>query len=357
MTRLAISTDSFFPREGGAERQLRRVGADLAATHGWDVYVVAHRFDGLAADEVVDGLHVIRVARPPTRAGSLWSTFRAARALRSLRPDVIVAVQSGSSAMSAALAARGQRQLPVVVRLTGGELPTRGARGVMARRALETATAIVAPARHLLAGQSPFADALAHKGTVIPNGVAPTDTPGGQPREVVWIGRADPLKGLPDLVALAKAAPEIAFVAIGPDGADVSTAPNLTCTGWLEDPTPRLANATALVSTSRTEGSPNAALEALAMGVPVVAWDIPGFRELAQRARSGVWLVPFGDVPAMRDVVVDVHRRRTQGETLVIDAEVPVISDVAQEWDRLLRRVIADCSKTASSGRAAAGTR
>ena len=53
------------------------------------------------------------------------------------------------------------------------------------------------------------------------------------------------------------------------------------------------------VQSSRSEGSPNAVLEAMALEVPVVATDVGGTRELVTHGVHGL-LVPFGDVRALR---------------------------------------------------------
>ncbi|RMG07933.1 MAG: glycosyltransferase, partial [Planctomycetota bacterium] len=59
----------------------------------------------------------------------------------------------------------------------------------------------------------------------------------------------------------------------------------------------------ALALPSVAEGMPNAVLEALACGVPVVASDLPGTREAAGDAAL---LVPPGDLPALRAALARV---------------------------------------------------
>jgi glycosyltransferase involved in cell wall biosynthesis len=59
------------------------------------------------------------------------------------------------------------------------------------------------------------------------------------------------------------------------------------------------------ILTSRWEGFPLVVLEAMAAGVPVVATDIPGTRELIQHGVNG-WLAPAGNAESLADWVLDV---------------------------------------------------
>lgn len=55
--------------------------------------------------------------------------------------------------------------------------------------------------------------------------------------------------------------------------------------------------------TSRMEGTPLAVIEALALGVPVVAFDVGGIRDVVRDARIAR-LVPFDDAPMMVEEIV-----------------------------------------------------
>jgi glycosyltransferase involved in cell wall biosynthesis len=59
-----------------------------------------------------------------------------------------------------------------------------------------------------------------------------------------------------------------------------------------------LRTADAFVLASRSEGRPNVVLEAMAAGLPVLAADIDGVRELVQEGKTGM-LYPVGDVTAL----------------------------------------------------------
>jgi glycosyltransferase involved in cell wall biosynthesis len=150
---------------------------------------------------------------------------------------------------------------------------------------------------------------------VLPNGVdtarfVPQDRLGCRRRlglapdrlVLVHVGRASPEKNRPFLVevwgAVRARAAGATLVYAGPGGsADVTDAhpqaahePSVIFTGPVEDVPTLLGAADVLVLPSRREGLPGAVLEALSSGVPVVANDLPGLRELAE-ALPGMRLV------------------------------------------------------------------
>jgi glycosyltransferase involved in cell wall biosynthesis len=69
----------------------------------------------------------------------------------------------------------------------------------------------------------------------------------------------------------------------------------------------RYGSARVLLTASRYEGWPIAVAEAMASGVPVVGYDVPGMRELIRHGGEGL-LAPPGDLPALADELRRVWR-------------------------------------------------
>jgi glycosyltransferase involved in cell wall biosynthesis len=103
------------------------------------------------------------------------------------------------------------------------------------------------------------------------------------------------------------------------------------------------------VLASHREGFPRSAMEAAAMGLPVVATDIRGCRQVVEDGRTGR-LVPVGDVGALVDaiatVATDAVLRRRMGECARVKAarefdQQRVIDTTLATYERLLARRVA----------------
>ena len=88
--------------------------------------------------------------------------------------------------------------------------------------------------------------------------------------------------------------------------------------GHISDVTDCYRQAAIFVLSSREEGISNALLEAQSCGIPAVAADIPGNREIIIHQETGL-LVPVGDVDAFADAILtfvqDAELRKAMGET------------------------------------------
>lgn len=131
---------------------------------------------------------------------------------------------------------------------------------------------------------------------------------------VAFLGRVSPEKGIADLLELARRCaarpPEhrhwrLCIAGTGPLANEVSRAAGelppgvLTYLGFQPDPGRVYAQAGAVVLPSSHEGMPLVVLEAFSWGLPVVAYDIPGVRDVVADGRNGILVRPTDGVDGL----------------------------------------------------------
>ena len=132
-------------------------------------------------------------------------------------------------------------------------------------------------------------------------------------------GRLSPQKNVPLFMRIAGLCPEIDFVWIGGDAAELDATevpPNVRFTGWLprERVLGEVAGLDALVQTSLWEGLPISVLEAMALEKPVVAFPAVGNRDVVEDGANGFLCSDaeeFAD--RLRQLAGDAELRRTMG--------------------------------------------
>lgn len=141
-------------------------------------------------------------------------------------------------------------------------------------------------------------------------------------RMVLWVGRLDPVKGLDVLIrAFEPVARETnAHLLLVGGGAlrdelerlarERRLEPRVHFLGPRTDVPSLLKAADLFVFPSRTEGLPNALLEAMAAGCPIVTTDVPGCRDLITHEESGIF-VPYGDTSALAGAMRRLLRDRS----------------------------------------------
>lgn len=162
----------------------------------------------------------------------------------------------------------------------------------------------------------------------VPNGVPPR-AEGHRGRESNLVGiatRLVPGKGLPQLLRAVAAVPQARLLVAGdgPLRADLQAearrlgvAERVEWMGWCDALDGFYDRIAVYATLSEKEGLPYAVLDALAAGLPAVASDIDGHRELVRHGETG-WLVAAGDgrgaVEALRAAVEDGAGSRRRGE-------------------------------------------
>lgn len=346
-TDVVLVASSFWPREGGAERQLRQVLA-AATTAGLRCAVITRALPDHPRRAEVDGIQV-------RRAGSAWLLSRApglgtavcavdqARHLLDLQPRTAVSIQLGAASVAVAFL-RHVRGIRHVVRLTGGGTGSYRSEPwarrsswlgrLTVRLVARRGVVIVSPARHLLADLAEAFPRTEATMRVIPNGVP---DPGGIERAdgsrygVVWYARGGGVRSSPTFLRIAEACPDLTFVAIGrTDGLPASA--SVRPLGWVTEPYEVLNRSRVLLNTSPTEGMPNTALQALAAGLHVVGPPNRGLTELAEAYPGRVRLVDVDKPSAVAATLRAVHAAPLPGQ-----APVPRSAEVAEIWIQLFR--------------------
>jgi glycosyltransferase involved in cell wall biosynthesis len=113
--------------------------------------------------------------------------------------------------------------------------------------------------------------------------------------------------------------------------------------GQVANAWPYLKGASLFVLSSRYEGFPNALLEAMAMGLPAVAFDCPsGVREIVRHNIDGLLVAP-DQVAAMSraidDLLTNEENRRKMGLAAREVSQRFALARVLDNWEKAILRV------------------
>lgn len=182
-----------------------------------------------------------------------------------------------------------------------------------------------------------------------------------------FVGRLCEAKALPDLLSafsIVAARQERAVLAIAGDG---PLAPQLRAmvhrmalegrvrlVGWLDDPGVLYSAADCFVLSSKTEGMPVAALEAMAAGLPLVTTDVAGCIELMVPGETGL-LFRQGDVGGLASGMLSVLKEPDQAAQMGRQARERALGRF--NLDRMVRRYEALYGKLLSAAYTLKGPR
>jgi len=352
---------------GGAERVMSTM-ANYWAEHGQDIHLVTHDktdndFYPLASEVVRHGFDI---SKPPRH---LLDTIRhniqritlPRRRLKDIRPDAVISFTVRMNVQN--LIALSGTGIPVVVSERNNPLAQRQPLGfeLLRRHLYPRAAALVVQTE---AARSWGLDFMPHdKVHVIPN---PLYIQHSSPRQettvpvdrsiVCGMGRLIPGKGFDLLIhSFHKAArdkPEWSLLILG-EGEDrprlegiireLGMQDRVQMPGRARDPFDYLRSSTLFVLSSRHEGFPNALIEAMALGLPVISTNCPfGPSEILNDGIDGM-LVPNGDVQAlartMDYLMVHEDERKRLGNHARESSGRFSLETVMDRWESLLSAI------------------
>jgi glycosyltransferase involved in cell wall biosynthesis len=309
---------------GGAQSYVRDL---LPAVNGpFDVTVAAHGEGPLRTVAEEAGIRFIplrHVRRKLSPGRDLLGLIELTRLFRTLRPD-IVHLNSSKVGVLGRVAAR-LASVPVCVFTVHG-WAFRASDGFAAHvyRMLDRATRPLATAIVCVSETERSVGLAAHTCTdrrtvVIPNAVSLPKAPALGTRvrparvRLISVGRLAEQKDFATLVSALALVPrgsvELQILGEGRERSAIEEQIHrlgldavIELAGDVEDVPERLASADIFVLSSRYEGMPIAVLEAMAAGLPVVATDLGGLREMIT-AEGTQLLVPPGDPRALADSI------------------------------------------------------
>ena len=356
---------------GGAER----VAATMANSWlngGHAVWLVSTYLGaGTAAYKLNPSVSVIPLSEVMhERSSSLWpTTLRKVRALRGLlatiKPDVIISFLTNVNVL--AIIAHARSGVPLIISertdpLHDRELP----RALRMARALcyRFADALVvqsSTAAHRYGARLRGIARMAVIHNPLPAELAASPSRACQDREggcVIAMGRLTPEKGYAKLIEAFAVAFEddktwqLRIWGEGPLRNDLQKLverlqliERVQLCGLTDQPWTALAAGQIFVLSSEYEGFPNAMLEAMALGLPCIAFDCPsGPHELAAGGKSAILVSP-GDVASLSSALRELAQNRERRKALGACAAAFVRSQFAEaavmgDWDALVEEVI-----------------
>jgi len=346
--RILLVNSEHPPVGGGAGNASANIARELVRM-GEEVAILTSRHGGFPVNTVEDGVRVYRclsIRKSKHRSNALEQfSFMLGGVtdgilfVKRWEPDVVITF-FGVPSGPVGLLAKMLFGIPYIVSLRGGDVP--GFRpydfklihtllSPLIRLVWRKADGIVANSQGLRELAKTFTPQQPIH--VIPNGVdisrfSPRNRDWGN-AHILFTGRVVYQKGLDLLVKALSFLKDLTWgMTIVGDGPyieelqslvrDLDLHKRVEFVGWVgkNDILQYYQDATLFVFPSRHEGMPNSVLEAMAMGLPVVASDIAGNRELVQHQETG-FLYPYRDIEtmagALAELVNDQNLRRKMG--------------------------------------------
>lgn len=277
-----------------------------------DEYLLEEGVERILSDieeEKVSSSRVLNFFRRLNKLHAIWKTQK---------PDLVLSCVGKNNFMTV-VTTMGTKTKPVVsvVGEAKEEYPTRVMR-LLADLLFSRAAGVVLQTER---SRSFFCKKVGKKAVILPNSLNPDFIrpryEGEREKRIVSVGRTDANKNhemqLRAFAALQDRYPDYELAVYG-DGELRSSIEELACKlgvadrvllpGVVPDVARRIERAALFLLTSYSEGVSNALIEALALGLPVIATDVPsgGTRELIEDGVNGL-IIPAGDQRALEEAV------------------------------------------------------
>ena len=215
-----------------------------------------------------------------------------------------------------------------------------------------SARRIIVPSESVATVASEWAHVPAEKIIVIPNAIdineiSSREAPRVGGATIGFIGRLDPVKHIPDLIDAMRRLDGVRCLIFG-DGqqraelerqiAELSLGDRVILRGATKGPAEALTQIDLLVLPSEAEGFGLVLIEAMAAGVPVVATDAPGIRDVVRNGQTGL-LVPIGAPDRLASAIARLLNDPTLRKRFADAARSDVVNRFS--WDSVLPRYIA----------------
>ena len=332
MKKILIVIDSMYG--GGAERVVSRIANALSVDH--EVMIYTHSTPEMYPLE--ESIKIVHIVEPPALypiykrgARFMWLPNKLYRYYRLIKmceqlkrkekPDVTLSMLKTQNLMNAFSKGPGRKVLSERNNPFKKDFEYR----LLGRLSFLRADKVVFQTETIL---NMFSAEIRRKGVVVPNPVHVSCKATGGSKRIVTMGRMHPQKNHSLLIkAFAKFAlnhPEHTLHIYGKDKGEEPLRPlierlSLTDKVFLEgfkSPIhPVIADAELFVLSSDYEGTPNALLEAMMMGLPCITTDFDGIRELLGEDAPCL-ITPVGDENALTEAMAQLSDSPTLRSTL-----------------------------------------
>jgi glycosyltransferase involved in cell wall biosynthesis len=358
---------------GGAERALVNIVNHLDRDR-FQPHLALFQKEGVFLEALAPDVPVYEIQ--PTDHGFLYRNWTRVWVIRHLfaevRPALVMSVLWHANATTLLSAGLWRFRIPIVI--NEQTAPRASLRSDARRRLLwPIAGQLYRRASHIVAISQGIAAELRDnlhipdtRISVIHNPVAvaqvteqahqPVDLKASQAPVIIAAGRLVPPKNYPLLLqavalVLQQQHAELYILGEGPEKANIEDlaaalgiSSHVHLLGFWPNPHPYVAQADLFALSSDYEGFGNVLVEAMALGVPIVATDCPyGPREILADGKYGV-LVPTNDEHALAEAILSLLRSPDRRRTLIADARVRA-EDFSTEktvslYERLFLRLI-----------------